>query len=314
MPVLNHYTHTVGQLFVLLFIAALACPGCSRENSETRAISSNSAKPIIVGWQTAWAPAGQIAQALIHTNIAKQCDVNLNCKGFLFGTEMNEAALNHDLDCENTGSIPAISLLARSKDWTIVGRLIFQPLAVVAGTNSHVEKIVDLRGKSVGVPFGSGPHPYLLHLLKKNNMDIGDSRNQVRLINISPSEQVIALKQGTVDAIATWEPQTAIALGKNFGVLIDEKRHLGVIMVSNKLLKERSDSVVKLLRAYIEANYFVAKHRSQSDAWFAKASGFDQKLISQIRIVEPNLSAKELTDVSLSISTKISQIRKSSPT
>jgi sulfonate transport system substrate-binding protein len=293
---------TSNQLSLLLILISITCSACSNNSDATIGKSASNSKPITVGWQTVWAPAGEIAQALIHTDIAKQCGVSLDYKGFLFGTEMNEAALNHDLDCETTGSIPAISLLAHSKDWTIVGRFIFHSLAIVARNPSKIKTIADLKGKSVAVPFGSGPHPYLLSLLKKTKLGIGDSDGQVKLINISPSEQVLALQQGSVDAIASWEPQTTIALNRKLGKVIDEEKAIGFIIVTNQLLKEHPDSVVHLLQAYIRASYFVAKHHLEADEWFAKASGFDKQLINQIKVIEPNLSAKNLSQVNLNLS------------
>lgn len=294
-------------ILLCCFVGGLLSSACTTDQLPTTAggtAEDNQNSEFVIGWQTAWAPAGEIAQVLIHTDIAKRCGVKVQFKPFLFGTEMNEAALNGQVNCLNTGSVPTISLLSRDKDWKIVGRLIRQPLAIIARAGSNLKNIDGLKGKSVGVPFGSGPHPYLLDALKRSHLKSGESADNVRLVNILPSEQIIALSQGSVDAIATWEPQTSLTLAKKLGELIYEKTDMGFIVVSNRLVKQEPKAVEALLKAYIEANYYVATNRREADLWFSQVSRMDPQLLSSLKIVEPNLSAKKIEEISLDVSQK----------
>jgi len=257
--------------------------------------------PLLIGWQTAWSPSGEIAQTLIHTDIAKKENLNLQFVGFLFGPDMNEAAINHDINCLNTGNVPAISLLAKSSDWTIIARLIRQPLSIIARNGSGIKNIEDLKGKTLGIPYGSGPHPYLLSLLKSHGLWDGKSELPLNIMNIAPSEQIMALQQKSVDAIATWEPQSTIAIQKKLGILIDQEITPGFIIVEKKFAQNNPETIVNLLRAYLQAEYFVSTHKELTDTWFAEASHFGKDLISKIQIVEPNILQKDPKKIDLNL-------------
>jgi len=220
----------------------------------------------------------------------------------MFGADMNEAALNRSINCLNTGSVPATSLLAKSPDWVIISRLIRQPLAIVARNGSGIKNIKDLRGKTLGIPYGSGPHPYLLCLLKENKLWDGKSALPLKIMNISPSEQVMVLQQKLVDAIATWEPQTTITLLKGLGSVIDEKVAPGFIIVDKKFAIDHPEAIVNLLKAYLQAEYFVATHKELADNWFAQSSHFNKELIAKIKISEPNLLQTDPHKINLGIS------------
>ena len=256
---------------------------------------------LVVGWQTAWATAGQIVETLVHTDITKQNGSNATFRNFLFGPDMNEAALGGNLDATTTGVVPTVSLLSASDDWVIVCRLIDFPVMMVARTGTGITDFKQLKGRKVGVPFGSGAHPYLVQRLREHNLSIGTGPEAVDLINISPAEAMVALQQGSVDAMATWEPSTTTIENKGFGKAFDEKRYIGFLTVRKSLVEKNPEELVALIKSFIEANYYVAQHRDETDEWFAKRSNFDRELLKQIRVIEPNLKATRIEDVSVQI-------------
>lgn len=274
------------------------CSACKNESN----VSQNGQDAVIAGWQTSWSPAGQIAQTLIHTNIANKQNVDLKFIGFLFGPDMNYASMNHNINCMNTGNVPATSLLSKSADWIIIARLLRQPLSIIARSGSGINTIEDLKGKTLGIPYGSGPHPYLLSLLKEHGLWDGKSPMPLKLMNIAPSEQVIALQQKAVDAIATWEPQSTIAILKKLGTVINEESSPGLILIEKKFANEHPEIIVRLLKAYLQAEYFVATNRELTDNWFATSSHFSKELISKIKIIEPNLLTKDASKINLDLS------------
>lgn len=267
--------------------------------------SSSSNEPrIVVGWQTAWATAGQIVEALDHTNIPQLYGSKATFRNFLFGPDMIEAAVTGNIDVTTTGIVPAINLLAVRDDWVVVCRLIDFPVMMVARSGTGIENIADLKGRRVGVPFGGGSHPYVLQRLEENNLKIGTGPDAVELVNVTPAEAVTVMQQGGVDAIATWEPQVTIIQTKGFGKTIDEQRLTGFVTVRKTLVDDHPGEVVALIKSIIEANLYVAKNRELTDKWFAKRSNFDPELLKKIRIIEPNLQASRIQDISVTISDK----------
>ena len=285
--------------FACLTLVMVACVVSSFSLCSCR---SKSGPPrLVVGWQTAWATAGQIVETLVHTDITKLYGSSATFRNFLFGPDMNEAALGGNLDATTTGVVPTVNLLAINDDWVIVCRLIDFPVSMIARTGTEITSFNQLKGRKVGVPFGSGAHPYLVQRLQENNLIIGTGPDAVDLINISPAESAVALNQGSVDAIATWEPNATTIESKGFGKSFDDKRYIGLLTVRKSLVEKNPEQIVALIKSFIEANYYVATHREQTDEWFAKRSNFDRDLLKKIQVIEPNLKATRIEDISIEL-------------
>jgi taurine transport system substrate-binding protein len=210
--------------------------------------------------------------------------------------------MHGDVDCVNNGLVPTISLLAASPDWVVVSRLSVSPLSIVARNGSKINKLADLKGKSIAVPFGGGSHPYVIRRLEEAGLQTGEGADKVRLLNLRPSEQAIAMQQGSVDAVGTWEPQTAIMIQKGLGKVIETEKHLAVVTVRKSIATKDPASIVKLLKCYIEANYYVARHEVQAYKWFAAQAHIDDDLIRTIKVIEPNTKAKTTKDINIDLS------------
>lgn len=287
---------TVGLLAIVSLVAATSLTSCRQKNSTAAPPTR-----LIVGWQTAWATCGQIVETLVHTDIPKLYGSNATFRNFLFGPDMNEAALSGSIDATTTGTVPTINLLAASDDWVVVCRMIDFNVSVVVRTGTGITNIAGLRGHKVGIPFGGGSHPYVVQRLKENNLAIGTGPDAVELINVTPAEAATVMQQGSVDAVATWEPQTTIIERKGFGKAIEDTTLNGFLTVRKSLTEQHPEEIVALIKALIEANFYVAQHHDQADAWFAKRSNINPDLLKQIRVIEPNLKAQKITDVSVDI-------------
>lgn len=286
----------LGLVVLTLFVLSLA--SCTRK-------PTNTAHPrLIVGWQTAWATCGQIVETMVHTNIPKLHGSNATFRNFLFGPDMLEAALGGNIDATTTGVVPTINLLAASDDWVIVCRLIDFSVITIARSGTGITTFADLKGKKLGVPFGSGAHPYVVQRLFDNALVIGNGPDAVDLINVSPAEAIVVLQQGGVDALGIWEPNATIIESRGIGKSIDEKRYVGLMAVRKSIVDKYPEQVVALIKSFIEANLYVAKNREQTDEWFAKRSNYDRELLKKIRIIEPNLKATQIKDISVQISSE----------
>ena len=274
---------------MVLSLLAFSVEGCKRK-TDTR---------LIVGWQTAWATAGQIVETLDNTNIPTLYGSNATFRDFLFGPDMIEAGLGGNIDVTTLGVVPVVSLLAINDDWTVVCRLLDWSATTIARTGSGIETFADIKGKKLGVPHGaSGAYPYILLRMKENNL----TTENMQLINVSPAEAALVLQQGGIDALGIWEPTTTIIESQGIGKVIDEKRYIGFVVVRKNIVENDPDAVVALIKSFIEANWYVANNRKQTDEWFAKRSNFDKDLLEKIRIIEPNLDAKSINDISVTIS------------
>lgn len=255
---------------------------------------------IRVAWMTSWATAGQVVEALIHTDILERNNVRAEFKSFLFGPPMNEAALTGAVDVTIVGDMPAIILLSRSDKWSIVCRTIYFPYGLMVRSDLDVGAIADLRGKTIGVPFGSGPQPTLYRWLEQSSLTIG---TDVTVINLLPNEMAEAIKAKRVDAIMTWEP-TMTVLEKDQSVrLLKEAKGVGFMCVSNEFVEKHPDILRRFVASWREALFYTAHHRDETDTWFAAASRFPSELLRSIRVVDENLGAARLEDVDVRLTT-----------
>jgi ABC-type nitrate/sulfonate/bicarbonate transport system substrate-binding protein len=254
---------------------------------------------LVVGWQTAWATAGQIVETLDNTNIPELYASNATFRNFLFGPDMIEAGLGGNIDVTTLGVVPVISLLSFSDEWTVVCRLIDFNTMTIARTGSGINTFADIKGKRLGVPHGaSGAYPYILLRMGENNM----TTENTELINVTPAEAVLALQQGAIDALGIWEPTPTIIESQGIGTVIDEKTYTGFVVVRRGIVENNPEAVVAVIKCFIEANWYVVNNREQTDEWFARRSNFDRDLLGQIRIVERNLDATSIEDISVTIS------------
>lgn len=86
-------------------------------------------------------------------------------------------------------------------------------VALIASKDSGINSVADLKGKKIGVTFGSTGDAWLQQALKEGGL----STNDVERINTRPPSLVSVLDTGGVDAIVGWEPFNFRALQKVAG-------------------------------------------------------------------------------------------------
>jgi ABC-type nitrate/sulfonate/bicarbonate transport system substrate-binding protein len=246
-----------------------------------------------------FATNGEVINALMHTNIADLANVQIaGWQAFPFAPPMNELALAGSIDIVPEGMIPAASLLAaRPAEWIVAARLVYFPILLVARTGSGVTSVQDLRGRVIGTPFGSGAHPPVLETLQ----EAGLSEADVTLVNLGIPEQIEALKAGRVDVVGTWEPQAAAMEAQGLGTRLASYRHIGFVLLRRQRATQSRQDTVNLLKAFLLAHWYCAAHPDMVRAWFAVDSRFGEDLLQKIAILEPNVSARELTQIELNI-------------
>ena len=145
-------------------------------------------------------------------------------------------------------------------------------LAMIAtiSTSSHQIKLVGRRsagialpahlaGKRVGTVLGSSAQYFLDSWLLFHNID----PRQTKAVGFAADQLAVSLKQGTVDAVAIWEPVASnalAALGED-GLLLPNPRvytqNFGLITTQG-VVASREAALLKLLRALVRAERLIA--------------------------------------------------------
>lgn len=162
----------------------------------------------------------------------------LNAGSIDFGSTAGSAALVARI---NGNPIKSVYVYSRP-EWT----------ALVAGKDSPISKVADLKGKRVAVTRGTDPHIFLVRALA----EAGLTDKDVKFVLLQHADGRLALSRGDVDAWAGLDPMMAAAEVEEGAKLFYRKPEAntwGILNVREDFAKQHPDVVKKVLAAYEEA-------------------------------------------------------------
>lgn len=298
-------------LAFFLFAIALVITTITLGNKFTQKSSTQNIplSNIRIGWQVPWATQGQLTQILKRTAILQENGLKGEFKRFNSGAPLNEAALANGVDVIFTADQPAATLLSKNPSWVIIGRLMYNRVSLYVPPKSPIETVADLQGKKVGMPFGAAAQRMALQAEKEAGLDPEKDVNNVNLDIYEQSDLVRdpnAIKWGTMDALAGFDPTPAILEEKGLIRNLKIGKVTSVIVMSKSYIKNHPKAPEKFLKAFYEAYNFYRINVDQADTWFIEESKL--KMTSKsLRIasgMEPNLNAKSKSDIRISFTTE----------
>lgn len=174
-----------------------------------------------------------------------------------------------------TGKLP-ISIVA-----TIADTLHAE--GILARRDRGVAAPADLKGKTIGVPFGTSSHFMLNVILSSHAI----SPLEVPLRNLPPEALAAALAAGEVDAIAIWRPwldQAGKAAGAN-GVSFFPEKGFGFrfhLVGRREFVGTHPAAMQKLLRAVFRAEQYAAEDAPAARALITESAHIDPAVIDAI--------------------------------
>ncbi|MBX3567911.1 MAG: taurine ABC transporter substrate-binding protein [Rhizobiaceae bacterium] len=156
---------------------------------------------ITIGYQTVVEPS-KVAQA--DGIYEKALGAAIDWRKFDSGADVIAAIASGAVDIGYVGSSPLAAAASRELpiETIFVVGLIGESEALVARNGSGIEKIADLAGKKVAVPFVSTTHYSLLAALKHEGVD----PKTVEILNLRPPDIAAAWERGDIDAAYVWDP------------------------------------------------------------------------------------------------------------
>ena len=162
--------------------------------------------------------------------------------------------------------------------------------AVVARRDLGVEKMADLKGKRIGVTFGTYQATLLSRLLEDDDVKSA----QVTLIDMTHADTPTALATGKVAAVMTRWPfvekaQTLSPPGST--ILLDTSMYseISVLATTQQFVTQRADSLSRLMRAMVKAERYIDTHPDLALAlamrhWQRPATDDDRQVWSNIQL------------------------------
>ena len=181
------------------------------------------------------------------------------------------ALLSEDLDyavCTGPGISGAIKGLPIKLIMTTQDKLGYLLLV-----KSNVQKLTDLRGKTIGIStFGSQAYLTTVTLFRRAGMEPGKD------VNLLPAgdnaARLQAMDAGKIDATILSSPFDIFGAKKGYKVLLWSRDHVpltqNAVVVGDKKLKQSSDQVKRMIKGSIEALKFIREHQEESVAIASK--------------------------------------------
>ncbi|WP_099468982.1 taurine ABC transporter substrate-binding protein [Konateibacter massiliensis] len=182
---------------------------------------------------------GPESAILIQQNFLEGIDVKVNAVNYSAGTDINNAVVAGDVDVASFGSSPIALGLANGIDYkaVFVSYLSGGNIEALAVKNdAGVSSVEELKGKTIGVPFGTTAHYALLKALEIAGLTASD----VTLLDMGGADIAAAWTRGDIDATYIWSPA------------LDEVLKDGTILTNDGELAEQGISIPEIAVARTE--------------------------------------------------------------
>lgn len=215
---------------------------------------------------------GGVKSLLTAAKLLQGTPYKIEWATFTSGPPLLEAASASAIDAGRVGNTPPIfAAAAKAKIKVIsVSRSNVEREAVLVPSDSPLQDVAALKGKTIGVAKGTSAHGQLLNTLHRNGLSTKD----VKLSFLQPAEAYAAFTQRTIDAWAIWDPYTAQAqLEAHARVLADGRgasNGLGFLTASTTSLGDpgKNSALRDFAVRVVKAQKWADKHREEwAQAW-----------------------------------------------
>ena len=241
---------------VIVALALASCISFAASDALAQKVGT-AAKPLTIatGRFHGFLPAYRVADELNKQGIVTKLIE------FPSATERLEAVAAGYAHMSYAGLTASVLLRARGKDVVIVASTNEKGRALVS--KPDIATVKDLKGKKIGVTFGSIEQMTLIALLRENGLD---SSKDVQLINMPATDQPIALNGGSIDAYMGFEPWAVFGV-KRFGAKVLAYPYdtvLGAIdsgvETDGSFIKDYSELVGAVVKAHVNAVKYYREH------------------------------------------------------
>mgnify|MGYP006278078283 CR=1 FL=1 len=242
------------KLSVVLMISLLvfSLAGCG--NEQTAQNENEEALPDEINFGILRIPNDEtiaIAEGYFDKYFAEK-GIEVNTTVFDSGAEANQALASGSIDFATMGNTNAITALSRELNVEMVWlhEVLGDNEALAVKNGSGIEKIEDLKGLRVAVPFASTAHYILLNVLKEAGIE-----DQVQLLDMQTAEIVAAWERGDIQAAYSWQPTLAKLLDNGRALITSEDMaEKGYITANVEVVRKKfSDQYPNLVADFITA-------------------------------------------------------------
>ena len=261
--------------FILLIITLSGLSACG-----SQATSSNSLPPLKMG-HVPWVGFGAIYIA-DKQDFFEAEKVAVEIMPYQSYSDLSADFATRKLDISTTAYADAIAQAAAGVPLQIVWVFDSSNGGDVVVGSPQISTIEDLRGKRIGLEYGTFSHLFVLEGLKKHGL----TENDVQLVNVTADQVPQAIASGQIDAGHTWEPFLSEVVANQGQVLFTSAETPGIILdalrVHAAITAQRSGDIQKVMRAIAHATQWWQANPEAGNQIVAEALGLSASEIPAI--------------------------------
>ena len=196
-------------------------------------------------------------------------------------TEGKNAVVTKSVDFGMFGIAAATLGAAVGEPIVVIASACNKGMAIVAGKDSPIASIKDLKGKRVAIWPGSTQEVFIFERLKMEGMSVRD----IQPVRVSFSEMHLALARGDVDAYVGAEPGPGVSLSSGIGKIVEYPYStpmgaLNMIFGAHRdTLAQKPDLTRVILGIHRRASEFAMVNRSEMVAMAVSKLGQKKEAI-----------------------------------
>ena len=196
-------------------------------------------------------------------------------------TDGKNAVVTGTVDFGIYGLAAATLGAANGEPVVVIGAACNRGMAVVAGINSNINSIKDLKGKRVAIWPGSTQQVVILDRLSAEGMTIKD----ITPVRVSFSDMAPALERGDIDAYVGAEPAAGISLAKGVGKIVEypystPTGSLNMVLTTRRELIQKEPEFIKT---------FLKIHRKSTEFAMANREAFVEMAMKKLGQLKPSI-------------------------
>ncbi len=205
-------------LSLLSLVLAVAIAACNTPHSPVNAIAMPT--EFRIGYQPV--PNAEMLTKSLKLMETEFPETKIRWTPFSLGWKVNAAMVAGDIDVGLVGSVPVSTGIAQGLPFRVytVHNIVGDNEALVVTKASGIQSVADLRGKKIGVPFGTTAHFSLMSAIEQAGLKI----DEVSIVDKQPAGMLADWKRGNLDGAFIWQPLLSGLKKMNGTVLISSKQ------------------------------------------------------------------------------------------
>ncbi len=196
-------------------------------------------------------------------------------------TDSKDAVVSGSVDFATFGIAAGILAAAQHQPVVVIASACDKGMAIVAGKNSTIDKLADLKGKRVAIWPGSTQEVFVLDRLRMNGMSVRD----ITPVRVSFSEMNAALARGDVDAYVGAEPAPSVSVSTGVGKIVEfpYSTPMGslnmILATSRETVETRPDLCKQMVSLQRQASLFAMQHPDEMVAMTVAKLGMQKAAV-----------------------------------